>query len=62
MNSFKKEYNLKADAIVTNALVNIITQTDFLITNKDGKTTFQFFDERSDKVDYRTPSEGGVEL
>ena len=28
----------------------------------DGKTTFQFFDERSDKVDYRTPSEGGVEL
>ena len=31
-------------------------------TNKDGKTTFQFFDERSDKVDYRTPSEGGVEL
>ena len=21
-----------------------------------------FFDERSDKVDYRTPSEGGVEL
>ena len=26
------------------------------------KTTFQFFDERSDKVDYRTPSEGGVEL
>ena len=29
---------------------------------RDGKTTFQFFDERSDKVDYRTPSEGGVEL
>ncbi len=27
-------------------------QTDFLITNADGKTTFQF----------RTPSEGGVEL
>ena len=32
--------------------MDIITQTDFLITNKDGKTTFQF----------RTPSEGGVEL
>ena len=32
--------------------MDIITRTDFLITNKDGKTTFQF----------RTPSEGGVEL
>lgn len=32
--------------------MDIITQTDFLITNKDGKTTFQF----------RTPSEGDVEL
>ena len=32
--------------------MDIIVQTDFLITNKDGKTTFQF----------RTPSEGGVEL
>ena len=32
--------------------MDIITQTDLLITNKDGKTTFQF----------RTPSEGGVEL
>ena len=32
--------------------MDIITQTDFLITNKDGKTIFQF----------RTPSEGGVEL
>ena len=32
--------------------MDIITQTDFLITNADGKTTFQF----------RTPSEGGVEL
>ena len=32
--------------------MDIITQTDFLITNKDCKTTFQF----------RTPSEGGVEL
>ena len=32
--------------------MDIITQTDFLITNKDGKTTFQF----------RTPSEGGVDL
>lgn len=42
--------------------MDIITETDFLIINADGKTTFQFFDERSDKVDYRTPSEGGVEL
>ena len=32
--------------------MDIITRTDFLIINKDGKTTFQF----------RTPSEGGVEL
>ena len=32
--------------------MDIITQTDFLITNQDGKTTFQF----------RTPSEGGMEL
>ena len=32
--------------------MDIITRTDFLITNADGKTTFQF----------RTPSEGGVEL
>jgi hypothetical protein len=32
--------------------MDIITETDFLITNADGKTTFQF----------RTPSEGGVEL
>ena len=32
--------------------MDIIAQTDFLITNADGKTTFQF----------RTPSEGGVEL
>ena len=32
--------------------MDVITRTDFLITNKDGKTTFQF----------RTPSEGGVEL
>ena len=32
--------------------MDIITRTDFLITNKDGKTTFQF----------RTPSEDGVEL
>ena len=32
--------------------MDIITETDFLITNKDAKTTFQF----------RTPSEGGVEL
>lgn len=32
--------------------MDIITETDFLITNKDGKTTFQF----------RSPSEGGVEL
>lgn len=32
--------------------MDLITRTDFLITNADGKTTFQF----------RTPSEGGVEL
>lgn len=32
--------------------MDIIRLTDFLITNKDGKTTFQF----------RTPAEGGVEL
>ena len=32
--------------------MDVIRRTDFLITNKDGKTTFQF----------RTPSEGGVEL
>ena len=32
--------------------MDIITRTDFLITNKDGKTTFQFC----------TPSEGGVEF
>jgi hypothetical protein len=32
--------------------MDIITKTDFLITNADEKTTFQF----------RTPSEGGVEL
>ena len=32
--------------------MDVIVHTDFLITNKDGKTTFQF----------RTPSEGGVEL
>ncbi len=41
---YKKEYGGGASAI--------ITQIDFLVTNKDGKTTFQF----------RTPSEGGVEL
>ena len=32
--------------------MDVIRKTDFLITNADGKTTFQF----------RTPSEGGVEL
>lgn len=32
--------------------MDVIKRTDFLITNSDGKTTFQF----------RTPSEGGVEL
>jgi hypothetical protein len=32
--------------------MDIITETDFLITNADGKTTFLF----------RTPSEGGVKL
>ena len=37
MGTFRQEYTELADAI---------------ITNKDGKTTFQF----------RTPSEGGVEL
>lgn len=43
MSSFLKEFNSKA---------NIITLTDFVITNANGKTTFQF----------RTPSEGGVNL
>ncbi len=32
--------------------MDIITHTDFLITNAGGKTTFQF----------RTPSEGGIDL
>lgn len=32
--------------------MDIITETDFLITNAEEKTTFQF----------RTPSEGGIEL
>lgn len=32
--------------------MDIIAETDFLLTNADGKTVFQF----------RTPSEGGVEL
>lgn len=32
--------------------MDIITQTDFLVTNADGRTTFQL----------RTPSQGGVEL
>lgn len=32
--------------------MDVIVFGDFLITNADGKTTFQF----------RTPSEGGVEL
>ena len=32
--------------------MDIITETDFVITNKDAKTTFQF----------RSPSEGGVKL
>jgi hypothetical protein len=32
--------------------MDVIVFGDFLITNKDGKTTFQF----------RTPSKGGVEL
>lgn len=32
--------------------MDIIAETDFLITNAEGKTTFQF----------RTPSEGGIEL
>ena len=32
--------------------MDIITETDFLLTNADGKTVFQF----------RTPAEGGLEL
>ena len=32
--------------------MDLITETDFVITNKDNKTIFQF----------RTPSEGGIEL
>ena len=32
--------------------MDLISETDFVITNKDNKTTFQF----------RTPSEGGIEL
>lgn len=32
--------------------MDLITETDFVLTNKDNKTTFQF----------RTPSEGGIEL
>lgn len=41
MPTYKKEYPTLVEDIM-----------NFLITNKDGKTTFQF----------RTPSEGGVEL
>ena len=40
----------------------VVGAADGFSGGRDGKTTFQFFDERSDKVDYRTPSEGGVEL
>jgi hypothetical protein len=40
----------------------VVGAADGISGGRDGKTTFQFFDERSDKVDYRTPSEGGVEL
>ena len=32
--------------------MDLITETDFVLTNKDNKTTFQV----------RTPSEGGIEL
>ena len=53
MSSFKKEYDKIVQAEYAALIgMDIITRTDFLITNKDGKTTFQF----------RTPSEGGVEL
>ena len=48
-------YKVLCDEIIDYEVLfgmDIITETDFLITNKDGKTTFQF----------RTPSEGGVEL
>jgi len=48
---------LQAIIIITELLLfrifmDVIVFGDFLITNADGKTTFQF----------RTPSEGGVEL
>ena len=42
--------------------MDVIRRTDFLITNKDGKTTFQFFASEANKFGCRTPSEGGVEL
>ena len=45
--NYKKEYDGKASAIITNA---------------DGKTTFQFFASEANKFERRTPSEGGVEL
>ena len=47
-----KVYGAELDEYAALIGMDIITRTDFLITNKDGKTTFQF----------RTPSEGGVEL
>ena len=66
MATYKKEYPYLVEDIVTSVEVmesdfedidvligmDIIVFGDFLITNKDGKTTFQF----------RTPSEGEVEL
>ena len=59
MGKFKQEYTGTAEAIVSHALVMPPVDMEdgqlpplYYFTNKDGKTTFQF----------RTPSEGGVEL
>ena len=45
-------YGAELDEYAALIGMDIITQTDFLITNKDSKTIFQF----------RTPSKGDVEL
>ena len=45
-------YGAELDEYAALIGMDIITQTDFLITNKDSKTVFQF----------RTPSKGDVEL
>ena len=45
-------YGAELDEYAALIGMDIITQTDFLITNKDDKTIFQF----------RTPSKGGLEL